>query len=173
LEPSQDIDLEETTPTISCHALVDISTPQTLKIQGYIKKKKVSMLIDFGSTHNFINYKLEKYLNCFVYPTPEFQVMIVNGGTINCSRKCHSIKLNMGEYLLDSPMISIQMGGVDVVLGVQWLQSLGIVSLNFQDIFMRFSLEGKEIELRGIQGKPSKVISSNRMKNYSKRDIVV
>jgi hypothetical protein len=43
--------------------------------------------------------------------------MIVDGGTINCSGKCHSIKLNMGEYLLDSPMISIQMGGVDVVLG--------------------------------------------------------
>jgi hypothetical protein len=47
-------------------------------------------------------------------------------------------------------MISIQMGGVDVVLGVQWLQSLGIVDLNFQYIFMRFSSESKEIELRGI-----------------------
>ena len=32
LEPLQDIELEETTPTISCHALDDISTPQTLKI---------------------------------------------------------------------------------------------------------------------------------------------
>jgi hypothetical protein len=40
LEPSKDLYLEDTTPTISCHALVDISTPQTLKIQGYIKKKK-------------------------------------------------------------------------------------------------------------------------------------
>jgi hypothetical protein len=60
LEPSQDLDLEETTPTISCHALADISTPQTLKIQGYIKKKKVTVLIDSGSTHNFINYKLAK-----------------------------------------------------------------------------------------------------------------
>jgi hypothetical protein len=65
--------------------------------------------------------------------------MIADGGTINCSGKCHSIKLNMGEYFLDSPMISIQMGGVDVVLGVQWLQSLGTMALNFQYLFMRFS----------------------------------
>jgi hypothetical protein len=72
----------------------------------------------------------------------------------------------MGEYLLDSPMIAIQMGGVDVVLGVQWLQSLGIMALNFQELFMRFSLKGKEIELRGIQGKPSKVIISNNMKKF-------
>jgi hypothetical protein len=75
----------------------------------------------------------------FLYPTPYFQVMIVDGCTINCYGKFHSIKLNMGEYLLDSPMISIQMGGVDVVLGVQWLQSLGTLSLNFQYLFMRFS----------------------------------
>jgi hypothetical protein len=54
-EPSQDIELEETSPTISCHALVGFFTPQTLKIEGYIKIEKVTMLIDSGSTHNFIN----------------------------------------------------------------------------------------------------------------------
>jgi hypothetical protein len=55
LEPSQDLELEETIPTITCHALVDINTPQTLKIEGYIKKKKVITLIEFGSAHNFID----------------------------------------------------------------------------------------------------------------------
>jgi hypothetical protein len=40
LEPSQDLELEETAPNISCHTLDDINTPQTLKIEGYIKKKK-------------------------------------------------------------------------------------------------------------------------------------
>jgi hypothetical protein len=55
LEPLQDLELEEITPTIYCHALASISTLQTLKIEGYIKKKKVTMLIDYGSTHNFIN----------------------------------------------------------------------------------------------------------------------
>ena len=80
------------------------------------------MFIDSGSAHDFIHYKLAKVLNCFVYPTPEFQVMIADGGTVNCSRKCHNIKLSMGEYVLNSPMISIPMGGVDVVLGVQSLQ---------------------------------------------------
>ena len=59
---------EEITPTIYRNALDGISTPQNLKIEGYIKKKKVTMLIDSGSTHNFIHYKLAKVLNCFVYP---------------------------------------------------------------------------------------------------------
>jgi carbamoylphosphate synthase small subunit len=90
-EPSQDENVEdiyseEFTPTISCNALARISTPQTLKIEGYIKKKKVIVLIDYGSTHNFIHYKLAKALNCSIYPMPKFQVMIANGGTINCRK---------------------------------------------------------------------------------------
>jgi hypothetical protein len=75
----------------------------------------------------------------------------------------------MGEYFLDSCMISIQMGGVHVLLGVKWLQSLGIVALNFLYLFMRVSLEGKEIYLIGIQGKTSKMISSNSMKKILKK----
>ena len=55
----------------------------------------------------------------------------------------------MGEYVLTSPMLSIPMGGADVVLGVQWLQSLGTIAFNFQEIFMKFSVEGKEVELKG------------------------
>jgi hypothetical protein len=149
-EPSQDenveaISSEELTPTISCNALAGISTPQTLKIEGYIKKKKVIVLIDSGSTHNFIHYKLAKDLNCFVYPAPEFQVMIADGGTINCSGKCNKINLTMGEYVMNSPMIAIPMGGADVVLGIQCLQSLGTMDFNFQELFMKFSLEEKKL----------------------------
>ena len=48
------------TPTIYCHALDGINTPQTLNIEGYIKKKKVTMLIDSSSTHNFIHFKVAK-----------------------------------------------------------------------------------------------------------------
>jgi len=69
----------------------------------------------------------------------------------------------MGDYCLHSPMISIQMWDAYVVLGVQMLQSFGKMALNFQDLFIIFFLNGKEIDLRGIQRKPSKMISSNSM----------
>jgi hypothetical protein len=51
----------------------------------------------------------------------------------------------MGEYVMNSPMISIPMGCADVVLGIQWLQSLGTMSFNFQELFIKFSLEGKKL----------------------------
>eukprot|EP00253_Pinus_taeda_P021423 PITA_21423 len=139
------LEKEEMNPTISCNALARITTPQTLKIEGHIKKKKVILLIDLGSTHNFIHCKIAKELNCFLYSASECQVMVANGGTINCSGKCHNINLSMGEYVLNSPMLSIPMGGVDVVLGVQCLQSLGTIAFNFQELFLKSFLGRKGI----------------------------
>jgi len=105
----QTLDKEEMNPTIYCNALARITTPQTIKIEGHIKKKKVIVLIDSGSTHNFIHCKIAKELNFFLYPALECQVMVASAGTINLHGKCHNIKLSMGEYVLNSPMLSIPM----------------------------------------------------------------
>jgi len=72
--------------------------------------------------------------------------MVSSGQTINFSRKCHNIKLSMGEYVLNSPMLSITMSGTDVVLGVQWLEFLGLIAFDFQEIFLNFFLR-KEMKL--------------------------
>ena len=55
------------------------------------------------------------------------------------------------------------MGGIDVVLGVQWLQPLGTTTFNFQELFLKFFWEGKEVELRGIEQEPGNIINSNNM----------
>ena len=90
--------------------------------------------------------------------------MTANGGTINFLVISDNINLTMGEYILNTPKISIPMGGVYVVLGVSRWQSLGVVALNFQEFFMNLSLEGKHYELGPITGKSSMVISSNDKK---------
>ena len=54
---------EEMNMTIFCNAWAGITTPQTIKIEGHIKKKKVIVLIDSDSTHNFIPCKIAKELN--------------------------------------------------------------------------------------------------------------
>jgi len=139
-----------------------MATPQILNI-GHMNKNKVIVLIDLGSTHTFIHCKIVKEINCYLYPAPECQVMVVSRGTINFSRKFRNIKISMAEYILNSLIISIPMGGVDVVLGFQ--QSLGTIAFNFQERFLNFIGEGKEVELRGIIGKPGNIITSSGMKN--------
>jgi len=169
------IEHQEMNLTIPCNALEEITTPQTIDIEGHIEKKKVIVLIDSSNTHNFIHCKIAKELNCFLYLALKCQVMVASRGTINFFRKHHNIKISMGEYVFNSPMVSIPMCGANVLLGVQWIQSLGTIAFNFQKLFLKDFWEGKEVELRVIKGKPRKIINSNIMKkllNIEQRGVI-
>ena len=96
--------------------------------------------------------------------------MVVSGGIVNFSGKCHNIKLSIREHVLNNTMLSIPMGGADIVLGVKWLQSLGTINFNVQEHFMKLSSEGKEFELRGITGKPGNIINSDGTTKLLKKE---
>jgi hypothetical protein len=57
-----DITPPEVEPIISLNALTGFSAPQTLKLIGYIKNQKVIILVDSGSTHNFIHHRISQKL---------------------------------------------------------------------------------------------------------------
>eukprot|EP01018_Ginkgo_biloba_P012286 Gb_00684 [translate_table: standard] len=95
--------------------------------------------------------------------------MIANGGSISCGGKCHNVKINMGDNNLTTTMYAILVGGVDVVLGVQWLETLGNITMNFKQHCMRFKLEGIQYQLNGFVPPPSQVINFHRMEKLIKK----
>ena len=60
-------------------------------------------------------------------------------------------------------MYVISMGAMDIVLGVQWLTTLGKIEMNFQELFMQFKSKGKLVELRGLEEKSPQMVSSHQM----------
>eukprot|EP00253_Pinus_taeda_P028424 PITA_28424 len=159
-------------PVIQLHALVGISSPQTLKIRGFIKHFPVVVLIDSGSTHNFIHQKVTERVHCFVQVVSNFQVQIVDGGTMKCEGRCENVKLQMGDYQLKTHMFDIHMGGCDIVLGAEWLRTLGPITMDFQELYMSFKQNNHTHTLRGLQAGAPSIISSHRMEKLLKRAIM-
>ena len=48
----------EVIPEISFHAIAGTEHPQTIRVLGKLKNKNVVVLIDGGSTHNFIDHAM-------------------------------------------------------------------------------------------------------------------
>ena len=72
------------------------------------------------------------------------------GGSNDCRGKSHNIKISMIDYNLSNPMYGIiPIGGVYVVIGIQWLRTLGTISTNYNEVFMIFELEGIQFKLKG------------------------
>jgi hypothetical protein len=64
---------------------------RTLKLKGTIKKKNVSILIDYGSTHNFVDIDIANKLNPFVYPTKDLTITIAYGQQVKSVGRCHKV----------------------------------------------------------------------------------
>jgi hypothetical protein len=79
---------------ISLNALICFSTSQTLKLIGYIKKKKVIILIESGITHNFIHGCISEETHFYIHVVNNFQIMIACGGSMKCRRHCENVSLN-------------------------------------------------------------------------------
>jgi hypothetical protein len=137
-------DPPEVEPVISLNALTGFSAPQTLKLVGYIKYWKVIILVDSGSTHNFIHRHIAQETHYYIHVINNFQIMIVNGGSMKCGGHCENVCLQIGDYHLKSHMFSIDMGGCDIVLGADWLRTLGPILMDFKDLTMQFNQEGHQ-----------------------------
>lgn len=78
----QDIEAEEyciQQAQISLNALWGTGGNQTMIIRGFFGRRRMQILIDTGSTHNFLNDKLASELQNSVVPVPGLWVEIANG----------------------------------------------------------------------------------------------
>ena len=119
-----------------------------MRVRGFFKKLPFTILIDSGSTHNFIDPRIAKQVDCFIHPYSSFEVIIANGGTLPCKGKCRNVHISMGYYNLHSNMFALPLGGGDVVLGAQWLHTLGPILWDFAELWMHFSINGTKHTLR-------------------------
>jgi hypothetical protein len=167
INPPSDPPAEE--PIISLNSLTGFSTPQTLKLISYIKHRKVIILVDSGSTHNFIHRRIAQETHCYIHAVNNFQIMIANGGSMKCGGRCENVHLQIGDYNLKSHMFAIDMGGCDIVLGAEWLRTLGPILMDFQNLTMQFDQGGHKHKFQGITAGSPEIISSHRMEKLLKK----
>jgi hypothetical protein len=133
--PSDPLKVE---PIISLNALTGFSAPQTLMIIGYIKHRNFIIVVDSGSTHNFIHRCIAQETNFYICAFNNFQITISNGGSMKCGGRCENVCLQIGEYHLKYRMFSIDMGICDIALGAEWIRTLGPILMDFKELTMQF-----------------------------------
>ena len=94
--------------------------------------------------------------------------MITDGGTLPCKGKCHNVCISMGDYNLCSDMFTLPLGRCDVVLGAQWLRTLGPILWDFAEHWMQFSINGTKHTLWGLQPGSVSIISLHHMEKLLK-----
>lgn len=160
---------EEDVPEISLHAIAGIPKPQTMRIKGVIQKNRIIMLVDSGSTHNFLSVDVASQLGLHPDKNTSFEVLVANGEKLISQGKCSNVQvwLNGTLFLLEFYLLSL--GGYDSVLGAQWLRTLGPILWDFSKLMMSFQWMGSELTLTGLVEPANQLIEGFAMTKHIKK----
>lgn len=100
---------------VSVHSIIGSSAHHTMRIKGYIKKTRIIILINSGSTHNFLDPKLAKQSGCDIHETLPLTVAIANGSRLVSSTMCRRFKWVMQGTTFEAEIRLLPLGGCDMV----------------------------------------------------------
>ncbi|XP_077215880.1 uncharacterized protein LOC143850523 [Tasmannia lanceolata] len=152
-----------TDPTISFYAFMGLNVSQTLRFEGIIENHILQVLVDGGSTHNFIRERVAKFLGLPITHSPHFKVQVGNGQFLTCQGMCSNIRIGIENHSLITNLFIISLQGVDIILGVQRLQQLGPVTTDYNALTMAFVWQGIPVQFQGLRDHQSNFISPNQL----------
>nr|TKR91578.1 hypothetical protein D5086_0000222020 [Populus alba] len=163
-EVTEEADAEEVTrendePEITLHALIGWSAPRTMRVDAKVGFVNAVVLIDSGSTHNFISTRMADRLRLPVVPTETFTVRVANGARLQCQGKFEKVQVLLQEIPFSLTLYSLPLADLDIVLGVQWLEILGSVICNWQTLTMKFYWKNVARQLQGFCDQPIQAVS--------------
>jgi len=121
----------------------------TIRFTGFIQGHKIQTLIDGGSSDNFIQSRVAKFLHLPIYHTPRLQVLVGNGEQLECEGEVQNILVQIQGHSLYISAYILPIAAAEFVLGSQWLATFDTHLVNFKECFLTFYINGELITLHG------------------------
>ncbi|KAH7681715.1 Acid proteases protein [Dioscorea alata] len=147
---------------LPCFAMTSNWKISTMKIMGSINASPVIIMIDSGASHCFISPTLVARLNLPNSMTPAFGVKLGDDHCRETHGVCRNTAISMPSISVTVDCYLFPLGGVDVILEISWLQTLGDVKVNWSKMTMAIAHNGDYMQ---IVGDPS--LSNSSISCYS------
>jgi hypothetical protein len=89
-----------------------------MRVKAAIGRRTLVILIDSGSTHNFVDHKIAHTLQLAVAPTEEFTVKVTNGEKLRCTKRYVNVIISIQGFHFCTTLYSLPLHGIDIVLGI-------------------------------------------------------
>ncbi|GJY36047.1 ty3-gypsy retrotransposon protein, partial [Tanacetum coccineum] len=140
---------ETAEPHLSLNAYHGSNGVVTIRLCGSINGTKVQVLLDGGSSDNFIQPRVAKHVSLLIEPSKTFRVMVGSGTFLQVEGLITSIPLYVQNELIKFSTYVLPISGADIILGVAWLATLGPHLADYSSVTIKFYLDDKFITLTG------------------------
>jgi hypothetical protein len=124
--------------------------PQSIQLKGAVGGVPVVILVDSGATHNFVDKRLVQKMSWAVDNSTSMSIKLGDGTKAQSIGVCPDLNIEVGEVQLAIRAHLFDLGGVDIVLGVDWLRTLGDIIMNWSKHTMSFWHNKVWVTLQGL-----------------------
>lgn len=138
--PTNDNSLTAHKHQLSFNALKGSHGLGTLRFQGSIQGIKLQILLDSGSSDNFLQPRISHCLKLPVLPAENFSVLVGNGNYLTAEGYIPNLQVHVQGHVLQLPVYLLPVTGADLVLGAPWLATLGPHIADYSALTLKFYL---------------------------------
>ena len=95
-----------------------------------------------------------------------------NGNSLWCSQLCSAVELILQGHKFMVDLYVLPIWGLDVVLGMQWLQTLGPCLHDHKALTMQFEWDGKVVKLAGSSNPATQQLSVSQLHTLMRDGVV-
>ena len=122
-------------------------------------------MVDSGATHNFIDAHMVELRGIQTESFDGFSVLVPGDQTMVCARYVPELSVMMGTYTLTDHFFMVDIPDTNMILGVQWLITLGKVTIDWKTLEMEWDDEktGRHEKIWGQHIYPPQTVLAHRI----------
>ena len=125
-----------------------LTSLKTMKLQWTIGVQLVVILIDSGATHNFISSELVRKMAIPIETTKAYGVLL-GTGFVQGAGICKQVTVCLQDIEILEDFLPFYLSSSDIILGIQWLETLGNIQINWKCQRRSFRIQGQKVTLQG------------------------
>lgn len=157
---------------LSMNALSGSHGAGTLRFQGQILGINISVLLDSGSSENFLQPCIAQCLKLPIQSAEHFTVLVGNGSSLTTSGYIADLPVAIQGHTLHIPIYLLPITWADLVLGAPWLKTLSPHIADYNALSITFYADNTFVTLYGERHKSSSPTQYHHIKRLHHTDAI-
>ncbi|XP_076897827.1 uncharacterized protein LOC143551249 [Bidens hawaiensis] len=112
-------------------------------------------------SNNFIDQALVDHFGLTVEQDTPFKVVVAYREQVSCAGRVRGFSIKVQGHIISTDFFVLPVAVCPVVLGVQWLKTLGPVEIDYEKLTIGFHLAGSTHTLQGLKGSELAALKSH------------
>jgi hypothetical protein len=123
---------------------------ESINLRAMVKDKLMLILVDCGSSHNFISSSFLQKCGISPVSMPSKKVTVANGETLITDKQVENFEWWLQGFTFITDMKVLDVGPYDAILGYDWLKPRSPMICHCENKTLSFIEEGTQVFLQGV-----------------------